>query len=290
MMRPARWRPALDSARQYSTARFTGQKVPRRCTRITASQSSTVMFTNMRSRTMPALVTTVSRPPKVSMAASIREPAPSQSLMSSPLTMASPPLATISFTTSWAGLRSTPSPWSEAPRSFTTTLAPSAAKARAWARPRPRPAPVMTTTRPSQIPIGVVSPRCGPGGRSAFPGLLGLGGSGRQGPLVDLGHGGERQLVDQHEAVGRLVVGEVRLAPRPQLVERRGVAGVGRAPRRPRRSRPARGRRCRTRRPGRPSGGHPCSSRSRPGRCCSHRGCTSRCCGPARCRSPRSSR
>ena len=46
-----------------------------------------------------------------------------------------------------------PSPSSVAPRSFTTTLAPSAAKASACARPRPRPPPVTMTTRPSQIPI-----------------------------------------------------------------------------------------------------------------------------------------
>src|SRR5207244_70093 len=45
------------------------------------------------------------------------------------------------------------SPESDAPRSLTTTLAPSAAKASECARPRPRPPPVTITTRPSQIPI-----------------------------------------------------------------------------------------------------------------------------------------
>ena len=49
------------------------------------------MFTIMRSRTMPALHTTVSRPPNVSIAWRIMAPAASQSLTSSPLTIASPP-------------------------------------------------------------------------------------------------------------------------------------------------------------------------------------------------------
>src|SRR4051794_32345105 len=131
----------------------TGQNTPRRCTRITASHSSTDMFTSIRSRTMPALHTTVSSAPNVSIACATRRPAPSQSLTSSPLTTAWPPAATISFTTSWPGDSSVASPVNDAPRSFTTTLAPSAANANEWARPRPRPPPVTITTRPSQIPM-----------------------------------------------------------------------------------------------------------------------------------------
>ena len=65
-IRASRGLPGLAAAsRQYPIAWRTGQNSPRRCTRITASHSSTDMFTIMRSRTMPALHTTVSRPPNV---------------------------------------------------------------------------------------------------------------------------------------------------------------------------------------------------------------------------------
>ena len=64
-IRASRGLPALCSSRQYPIAWRTGQNSPRRCTRITASHSSTDMFTIIRSRTMPALHTTVSRPPNV---------------------------------------------------------------------------------------------------------------------------------------------------------------------------------------------------------------------------------
>ena len=77
---------------------------------MTASHSASVMLVSMRSRRMPALLTRTSRPPKVSTADWIRRSAPSQSLMSSPLATASPPMATISSTTSWAGPLSLPSP------------------------------------------------------------------------------------------------------------------------------------------------------------------------------------
>jgi hypothetical protein len=57
--------------------------------------------------------------------------------------------ARISSTTSCAGPVSAPRPSPDTPRSFTTTLAPSAANASACARPMPRPAPVTITMRPS---------------------------------------------------------------------------------------------------------------------------------------------
>ena len=63
------------------------------------------------------------------------------------------PCALISSTTSIAGLSDPPSPCMSPPRSFTTTLAPSAAYASACSRPIPRPDPVTMTTRPSQIPM-----------------------------------------------------------------------------------------------------------------------------------------
>ena len=70
---------------------------------MTASHSSSVMFTSMRSRRMPALFTTTSRRPNVSIACLTTLPAPSQLEMSSPLATASPPMPSISATTSWAG-------------------------------------------------------------------------------------------------------------------------------------------------------------------------------------------
>ena len=70
---------------------------------MTASHSASVMLASIRSRRMPALLTSTSRPPKVSTAWWTRRSAPSQSEMSSPLATASPPMASISSTTSWAG-------------------------------------------------------------------------------------------------------------------------------------------------------------------------------------------
>src|SRR3954447_14779319 len=116
---------------------------------MTASHSSSVMLTRTRSRRMPALLTRMSRSPKCSTAELIRRCAPSQSATLSPLTIASPPMASISATTCCAGVMSVPVPSLAPPRSFTTTFAPSAAKNSACSRPIPRPAPVMIATRPS---------------------------------------------------------------------------------------------------------------------------------------------
>ena len=144
--------PAFVRLRQYSAAARMGAKVPRRCTRMTASHSSAVMLTIMRSRRIPALLTTTSRPPKVSTAVSMSRLAPSTSATSSPLATALAPMARISSTTWPAGPADRPLPSTSAPRSLTTTLAPWRANSMAWARPMPRPAPVITTTRPSQMP------------------------------------------------------------------------------------------------------------------------------------------
>ena len=64
MMRASGARPAFDSLRQCSAAWRARQKWPFRCTRSTASHSSSPHDTNMRSRTKPALLTTTSRRPK----------------------------------------------------------------------------------------------------------------------------------------------------------------------------------------------------------------------------------
>jgi hypothetical protein len=66
---------------------------------MTASHSSSVMLTSMRSRRMPAFSIRASSLPKVEIAWSIMRLAPFQSDTSSPLATASPPLALISFTT-----------------------------------------------------------------------------------------------------------------------------------------------------------------------------------------------
>src|SRR3954470_19080381 len=116
---------------------------------MTASHSSSVMLTSMRSRRMPAFSTTASSLPKAETAWSIMCLAPFQSETSSPLATASPPLALISFTTCWAGPTSWPLPARSPPRSFTTTLAPCSASIRQCSRPTPRAPPVTIATRPS---------------------------------------------------------------------------------------------------------------------------------------------
>ena len=66
---------------------------------MTASHSSSVMFTSIRSRRMPALLTRTWRSPNVSIAVLMRRWAPSHVETSSPLATASPPIALISSTT-----------------------------------------------------------------------------------------------------------------------------------------------------------------------------------------------
>src|SRR3984893_204165 len=112
------------------------------------------MLMRTRSRRIPALLTRPWRSPKASRAASTRRLPPSQSATLSALARACPPMAVISSTTCWAGVRSSPVPSIAPPRSLTTTLAPSAANNSACSRPMPRPAPVMMATRPSSAPIG----------------------------------------------------------------------------------------------------------------------------------------
>ncbi len=60
------------------------------------------------------------------------------------------PAASISSTTAWAGPVDAPVPSMAPPRSFTTTLAPWAARSIACSRPMPLPAPVTMQIRPSQ--------------------------------------------------------------------------------------------------------------------------------------------
>ena len=99
---------------------------------------------------------------------------------------------------------------------------------------------------------------------------------------------GERQLVDQHERLGQLVLRQVARCRGPRSSSRVGIAvGIAGARPRPRRSHPSSdraGRRCRSRR--RP-GGRRARTRPRAGTRCSRRGCTCRSdVPPTRC-SPR---
>src|SRR6478609_4019029 len=146
--------PDFCCSRQNAPAARVGAKCPLRCTRITASHSSSDVLTTIRSRRNPALFTSTSRPPNASIAVCTRCCAPCQSATSSPLATASPPIARIASTTSPAGPVDPPLPSSSAPRSLTTTFAPWRANSSACPRPMPRPAPVTMTTLPSQMPIG----------------------------------------------------------------------------------------------------------------------------------------
>src|SRR3954465_928023 len=157
MMRASTSSPALERSRQCAEACRSGQKWPRRCTRMTASHSSTDIPASIRSRRKPALLTSTSSRPYVSMAVWMSAAAPSQSAMSSVLATAWPPASRIPSTTICAGASDEPSPSRDVPMSLTTTRAPSAANASAWARPNPPPAPVTMTTRSSQMPMRLLS-------------------------------------------------------------------------------------------------------------------------------------
>ena len=125
---------------------------PRTCTRITRSKSSADMFQMARSRTIPALLTTMSRRPKSLKARSTMAVAWSSSPTSPKSAMALPPRSLMTATTCSAS-RPLPSPWTELPRSLTTTVAPCAASSRACPRPMPCPAPVTSAILPSSKPV-----------------------------------------------------------------------------------------------------------------------------------------
>ena len=68
MIRAVQRASSLARSRQCFAAWCDGHQVPRTCTLITASQSSTVMFQIAASRTMPALFTRMSSLPNSSIA------------------------------------------------------------------------------------------------------------------------------------------------------------------------------------------------------------------------------
>src|SRR5215469_5969947 len=111
------------------------------------------MLKTIRSRRMPATLTSTSSRPYSAIAVAIRSSAAAWSETSAPLAIALPRPAAIWPTTCAAGPTSRPEPSSAAPRSLTTTAAPSAARAMDTDLPMPRPAPVTIATRPSSRPM-----------------------------------------------------------------------------------------------------------------------------------------
>ena len=151
-MRASTGRPALCSARQYSAAQRLGANVPFRCTRITASHSASSMLKSMRSRRIPALLTSdVERAERVDRA--VDEPlraVPVGDVVGVGDRLAAGGDDLVDDRP--ARVRCRPHcRRREPPRSLTTTLAPCRASSSACPRPIPRPAPVTIATRPSQM-------------------------------------------------------------------------------------------------------------------------------------------
>src|SRR3954470_6186111 len=107
---------------------------------ITWSHSSSDILKSIRSRVMPALLTTTSSRPKPSTAAASIATAVARSPTSPATMLASPPRERISSAV----------PSAPPGRSLSTTRAPAPASASASARPRPAPARVTIATLPSR--------------------------------------------------------------------------------------------------------------------------------------------
>src|SRR5215208_3000052 len=129
-----------------STARV-HRNVPRRCTAIIWSKSSTVRSTNRFCCRNPALFTRISGGPQAACTASMIRRTDSGSETSPGAAAASPPDSFIRATTS-----SAVSPF----RSLTTTRSPFRASFSAMARPIPLPAPVTRTARERSGVIGAL--------------------------------------------------------------------------------------------------------------------------------------
>ena len=140
MIRPER------CCRKMTLAFFTTEKVPFMCTAMTSSHSCSDMLKIIRSRSIPATVTTMSSFPKLSRAVWTILSPPAMVATDSRQATPSPPSALISSTTCWAKDESAPVPSTLTPGSTTTTLAPWAAISLATPRPMPRPEPVMIAT------------------------------------------------------------------------------------------------------------------------------------------------
>src|SRR5919106_4555972 len=117
---------------------------------MTGSHRSGVMFLKLLSRRIPALLMTMSMRPKASRDVFTMASAPAVVATLLLSATATPPRASISSTTFWAGPADEPVPSTAPPRSLTTTCAPREASSRACSRPNPPPAPVMIATLPSK--------------------------------------------------------------------------------------------------------------------------------------------
>src|SRR5699024_10124294 len=147
-MRPKIGPPAaLLAALKCTPAAWQSAAWPLRWTSMTLSHLSSVRLKIIVSRTIPALLTTISSPPNVSTAASTSSSPVFHALMSDSTASAPEPNARTSSATAVA----------PSPRSLTTTSAPSSARRRASARPRPDPAPVTIAVRPLRSVSGFIS-------------------------------------------------------------------------------------------------------------------------------------
>ena len=165
MARPA----AGPSPVQYFAAWWQTAAVPFRWTPTSRSKSASVIAAMLAGRLMPALLTTMSSPPKVETACSMMVAAPAQSATLARLATAMPPARGFPPPPLSAGSLASPgaSPVTLPPKSLITTRAPAAASASAWQRPSPRPAPVTMAILPSRSMWGASS--CVPAGVSHCP-------------------------------------------------------------------------------------------------------------------------
>jgi hypothetical protein len=135
-IRPYTGPPAcLLASRQYAVAKRVVTKCPRRCTRRTVSHSEADIEKIIRSRSTPALLTTMSSRPYASSAAATSRSPVDHSPMS--------PGTTTALSEATTG--------SKPGRSLSTKDAPAPASASASARPSPLAAPVTIATRPSRL-------------------------------------------------------------------------------------------------------------------------------------------
>ena len=123
---------------------------PFRCTSMTGSRNSGVIFWKVLSRRIPALLMTMSTCPNESRAVWTIASPPSGVATLSVLGTASPPASLISSAASSAGpFEPSPEPSTDPPRSLMTRRAPRSARTLACSSPSPPPAPVMIATLPS---------------------------------------------------------------------------------------------------------------------------------------------
>src|SRR5690242_1008073 len=188
-------RPYFSADMCACTARVI-RKEPRRCTLMTASQSSTVILKMRLSRMMPALLTRIVGAPSSCATRATAASTCSGRLTSTPTAIARPPAAVMADTVS---------PQACSSRSSTATAWPSAASRRAVAAPMPRAAPVTMAVRWVVLVMGA--------SRASYEGACGGrgGGAGRRSGEGGPAGGDERgdQLAHPVEAGSDGLAGEV---------------------------------------------------------------------------------